>query len=182
MATGLVGFEGLAAEFGDDTVVDLLRRHLTLVAGRVYAADGIVIEVAGDRLVALWGADGAPGEDARRAVEAVREIRRLADQMQGERAASAAPTPQLSIGLASGEAIIGNLGPAGETRLGALGAIVPLARRLEGQARDTADGSEPVVALASEATVEAAAVGGEAQPLDRHATGDDDCEISVFRL
>ncbi|MDP6707238.1 MAG: adenylate/guanylate cyclase domain-containing protein [Alphaproteobacteria bacterium] len=179
MAAGLAGFDELTTGLDDEAVVDLLRRHLTLVAGRVHAADGIVIEIAGDILVALW--DGTAGH-ARQAVEAVREIRRLADQMQGEGAAREVPTPQLSIGLASGEAIVGNLGPAGETRLGALGAIMPLARWLERQARGVADGSEPVVALAIEATVEAAAIGGGARPLGGHAIGDDGQEIAVFRL
>jgi class 3 adenylate cyclase len=182
LATGRIDFARHTRGLADDATVALLRRHLTLVAGRIQAHGGIVLSVAGDGLIALFGAPGGPPEHAARAVAAAGEVRRFAEQEHAQREAMATAPLGISIGIASGEVIVGDLGPAGRTTFTVLGPAVPTARRLECLAREFGATGEPVTALASEATAGAAGISGSATSLGRHPVADDGAEVEVFRL
>lgn len=178
MATGLAGFADAAGWLGDDAAVALLRRRLTLLAGRIEKTEGVVRGIAGDGLVAILGAPEAQTDHAARAIETVRQIGRFVAEDEALREVSEAPSPGLRIGIATGEAIVGDLGPAGRTTFAALGPVVPLAQRLEWLAH-ALDEAPPVVVLADAAS---AAAADQATSLGRHAIGEDKSEIEVFRL
>jgi adenylate cyclase len=182
LASGLIDFAPHTRDLADDATVALLRRHLTLVAGRVEAHGGMILSVAGDGLIALFGALGGQPDHAARAVETAREVRRFAEQEHAQREAMATAPLGLSIGIASGAVVVGDLGPAGRTSFTVLGPAVPTARRLERLARAFVVAGAPVTALASEATAGAAGISGSASSLGRHPVADSGAEVEVFRL
>jgi class 3 adenylate cyclase len=158
LATGLAGLNSLTRGLDDDATVELVRRHLTLVAGRIAARGGHVFQVRGDGLLALWnGLDEQP-DHAARAFACVRDIARLVSE---ENAGRRAPF-RLCLGLASGGAMVGDIGPAGRVSFTALGAPVALARRLERACR-TAPLEGDVRCLAAASGIEGEPVAGIAK-------------------
>jgi class 3 adenylate cyclase len=134
LATGLAGFEALTAGLDDEARVELVRRHLTLIAGRVAARGGLVLQVRGDGLLALWNGFGdAPGH-GQAALACAREIAALVAEQNRAREAPF----RLCMGLATGEAVVGDIGPAGRVSFTALGPPVALALRLERACRTAA--------------------------------------------
>ena len=155
LATGLDGFADVLAARGEAEAVDLLRRHLTLIAGRVAATDGLLAELAGDGVLALWNAFGDQPDHARRALQTARAIAALVATKEGEEAPL-----RLCCGIATGEATVGDLGPAARVSFSALGPVTGRARRLERACRELPPAT--VRCLADAATL--AAGGFDAEP------------------
>lgn len=156
MATGIEGFADSLAAGGEAEAIERLRRHLTLIAGRIAATDGLLAEVAGDRVLALWNVFGDQPDHARRALEAAREIARLA---AAERVDGGAPL-RPCLGIAGGSATVGNLGPAARINFSALGTPIGRARGLERACRALPP-SGAARCLVDAETLGAAGIGGE---------------------
>lgn len=90
----------------------------------------------GDGLMALYGLDGDPAEAARRALAGGQAmLERLADL--NERLAADLPQPlRIGVGIHSGEAIVGEMGPPDARTISAIGDTVNLAARLEGLSKE----------------------------------------------
>ncbi|HZD24852.1 MAG TPA: hypothetical protein VE631_01225 [Alphaproteobacteria bacterium] len=159
MASGLIDFTGLVGQLDDAAAVDLLRRHLSLLAGRIAASGGRLIEVSGDGIVALWGgldAGETEAESAACALQAAGAIAALfAEENAGRRAEGQAPF-RLCLGIAAGEAVIGDLGPVGQIALSALGRPIVLACKLQRACRSLPAVRGEVRCLATRAVLPAA--------------------------
>lgn len=177
LATGLAGFAEVAGALDDEAAVELLRRHLTLLSGRIQASGGSLVEVRGDGVLAYWGVpesgpEGGAGGHAVRALQAARAIARLVEAENDRRRAEGLAPLALCLGIAGGEALVGDLGPAGRITLTALGPPVALARRLERACRARAGTDGAVRCLVSQATLAAADAGaGEAADLPDELAG-----------
>jgi adenylate cyclase len=150
----LRGFSQQAEESRDD-LMDLLNRvsrALDVMTRCIHAHRGVIGDFQGDAALAFWGWPAADPESAREACRAAIEIR--------QRFATAAldPTDALAgfrcgIGIATGEAVVGRLGTAGQFKIDVFGPVVNLAARLEGITKQLR-----VPILADERTIESAAV------------------------
>lgn len=130
----------------------LMDAQLARIEGAVRAHDGRVEAFAADTVLASFGAPLATRSPARAALEAAQEIFAGIARLREEFAAEALPVAPITIGIASGIALVGRLGVPGRADWHVLGDIVDVARALQAQASRA---NSPV--LCSEAV--AAAVG-----------------------
>jgi class 3 adenylate cyclase/tetratricopeptide (TPR) repeat protein len=142
----LVGSTAIAERLDPEEYRELIDRYLERVFPEVYRFGGIVNTLAGDGLMALFGAPIAHEDDPRRAVRAALAIREtlgaLADTVRAERAAIEL---QARIGIHTGPVVVGTVGNSFKMDYTAIGDTTNLAARLQTAAR-------PGAILVSEAT------------------------------
>lgn len=173
----LRGFTGFAEGEDPQWVMSVLNRYLAIMADAVFAWGGTLCKYTGDGIMALFGAPVPQPDHALKALRAADELRRrcqaLASRMAAESAlprqepgkpgwATTAGEPgshrvgpwdlAVGIGVASGEAVVGNVGSPRRVDYTAIGDVVNVAARLEGEAG-------PWEILMTRHTAEAAAVG-----------------------
>ena len=125
----LAGFTGLSERLGD-AVVPIVGQFLELASQAVEAEGGTVDKYIGDAVMAFWGAP--PPIPTRPCMPAVPPW----PSRSGMAAAAVRGEPlgelRVRIGLATGPAIVGNVGSSRRLNYTALGDTVNLASRLEG--------------------------------------------------
>jgi class 3 adenylate cyclase/DNA-binding response OmpR family regulator len=127
------GFTSLAEQLQPEVLFDALNYHLSLGAQAVLNHEGTLDKFMGDAIMAFFNAPLPQPDYALRAVI-------TAIDMQALLAARSKTTPlqlrlQLGIGIACGEAVVGNIGTAQLMNYTAIGHSVNLARRLQESAR-----------------------------------------------
>ena len=139
----LVGSTTLATEREPAEVVALLNRFFGVVVEEVDRHQGLVNKFIGDAVLAIFGAPVELEDHAARALAAARAMAtRLADEV---------PDLSAGIGVATGEAVAGNVGDESRFEYTVIGDAVNAAARLTELAKDV-DG----LLLATWETVEAA--------------------------
>jgi adenylate cyclase len=121
------------AEKARDDLMELLRRvsrALDVMTHCIHSHEGVIGDFQGDAALAFWGWP-LEGDHARAACHAAVEIRQRFAQASG---AKGDPLTgfRCGIGIASGEAVAGRLGTAGQFKIDVFGPVVNLASRLEG--------------------------------------------------
>ena len=99
----------------------------------VLAHNGSVDKLMGDGMMAVWGnlKSESPAADGRSAILAALAMRRALDQANIRWRARGWPALRLGIGLAHGEATVGNVGSARKMDFTAIGETVNAASRIE---------------------------------------------------
>lgn len=123
------GFTTLAEQLQPELLFDALNFHLSLGAQAVLSHEGTLDKFMGDAIMAFFNAPLPQPDYVLRAVAA-------AIDMQERLAAKATSVPlglrlQFGIGIARGEAVVGNIGTAQLMNYTAIGNCVNLARRLQ---------------------------------------------------
>ncbi len=112
-------------------VIELLNDYFTLMFEAITGHGGIVNQMVGDGLMALFGAP-VPQLDRRlQAVLASREMVEMIDLFNAERATRGKPSIGIGIGIASGPVIAGYVGTQHRATYTCVGDTVNLAARLE---------------------------------------------------
>ncbi|HER35579.1 MAG TPA: adenylate/guanylate cyclase domain-containing response regulator [Halothiobacillaceae bacterium] len=125
----LRGYTTLSEILAVEELVDVLNGHLTVAARAVLAYDGTISQYAGDLVMAIFNAPLPQSDHALRAVCAGRKLQadiaafhnRLPEHLRME----------FGIGIASGPAVVGNIGAREQLRYTAIGDTINLAQRLE---------------------------------------------------
>ena len=132
----LRGYTALAETLSPGHLVDVLNGHLNVAAQAILAHDGIISQYAGDLVMAIFNAPLPQEDHALRAAQAALRLR------QGMADYHAGLPPELrmdyGVGIASGEAVVGNIGAKELLHYTAIGDTVNLAQRLE----EIAEGGE----------------------------------------
>jgi class 3 adenylate cyclase/tetratricopeptide (TPR) repeat protein len=127
----LVGSTAIAERLDPEEYRDIIERYLERVFPEIARFGGIVNTLAGDGLMALFGAPVAHGDDPRRAVRAALAIRetlgRLGDAVREERGI----TLRARIGVHSGPVVVGTVGTSFKMDYTAIGDTTNLAARLQ---------------------------------------------------
>lgn len=171
-----VGVSSQAHEFGDERVVSilfmdvrgstqlaearlpfdvvfLLNHFFAEMADAVEASGGHYSNFTGDGLMALFGLDATPNEGARAALACAlgmfEKLAAINQRLAGELATPLA----IGVGVHTGEAIVGRMGPPKTPIISALGDAVNTTARLESMTKEL---DAPIVVSA--ATLEAAAI------------------------
>ena len=122
------------AERSKDDLMGLLHRvshALDVMTKCIHSHHGVIGDFQGDAALAFWGWPIDSGNSALEACRAAVEIRqRFADA--AEREYDPLSGFQCGVGIASGEAVAGRLGTAGQFKIDVFGPVVNLAARLEG--------------------------------------------------
>ena len=130
----LVGSTALAERMDPEEYRDLLEHYTALAFREIYAVEGIVNTLAGDGLMALFGAPIAHEDAPHRAVRAALAIR---DALAAFNATPAARGLELQvrIGIHTGPVIVGTVGNDLKMDYTAIGDTTNLAARLQSAAR-----------------------------------------------
>ena len=129
----LSGFTGLAERSDPEDVRSMVDRCMCLLGDVVRRFGGTVHQIAGDAMLAVFGAPAAHEDDAERAVRAALE-------MQGRARERAADFGGLSlrIGVNTGEVMVAPVGPKGRREQAVVGDVVNTAARLQTSAPTSA--------------------------------------------
>ncbi len=128
----LAGSTALVESMDPEDARDLLGGAVRLVVEHVEALGGTVKDLAGDGVLALFGAPIAHEDDAERAVlcglRVVIAVRRHGEAARGGQDLAA------RVGIDTGVAVLGPVGGGHRVEYGAVGDVVNTAARLQGQA------------------------------------------------
>ena len=124
------GFTHYTERHSGPQVVETLNRIFPVLSQVVFTYRGTFDKYLGDGLMAFYGAPVAGDDDAQRAVNTAIEMHRLFDVLRQEAGKDMAGLG-LSVGLHSGEAIVGNIGSEKVMDYTVVGDTVNVAKRLQ---------------------------------------------------
>ena len=125
------GFTALAESLPPDETIDLLNTWYTLMFDAINGAGGVVNQIIGDGLMAIFGAPLPLPDYRRSAVRAALEMIELVDLFNLERVAADKAPIAIGVGIASGLLIAGYTGTQSRATYTCVGDTVNLAARLE---------------------------------------------------
>jgi adenylate cyclase len=125
------GYTSLCEQLAAADVHEFLQRFYQTASAALLAQEGLLGQIAGDEVMALFVPGIAGGHYRRKAVEAARSLARAARYTE-----SAAGGLEVGIGVASGEEFVGNVGGGGYKDFTAVGDVTNTAARLTSVARD----------------------------------------------
>jgi PAS domain S-box-containing protein len=130
----LSGFTSFSEKNEPEAVFSVLNSYLSIAAQAILDQEGTLDKFMGDAVFAIWNSPDAQADHALRAVRAARDIIQRAQASHGN---LTDPEQRLEfrIGIATGEAIIGNVGTSELFNYTAIGDIVNIAQRLQSSAR-----------------------------------------------
>lgn len=155
----VVGFTAFSERESPERVVEFLNEFFTLASEIVFRNGGMVDKFLGDCVMATFGVRDAE-QASSQALAAAEDLHRFVEAAGPSWKERFAFEARLGIGVAAGEALVGNLGSELRLEFTAIGDIVNLASRLETLAR-------PGQTLATDA-VRSAAQGFELHELGPH--------------
>ncbi|HEX5271592.1 MAG TPA: adenylate/guanylate cyclase domain-containing protein [Gemmataceae bacterium] len=103
-----------------------------MLTSHISACEGVVVDYAGDGLLAMWNAPADQPDHAVRACRAAAGIREELPRLSAEWSAQLGRPLSLGIGLNSGPALVGNTGSRRKFKYGPFGHTINLASRTEG--------------------------------------------------
>jgi class 3 adenylate cyclase len=127
----LGGYTTYSERRAPSEVVAMLNRYFAVVLPAVLEEGGTPMQLAGDAVVAVFGAPRPQADHARRACRCARAILDRTEAV----ATGDPPGPRFHVGVNSGPALVGNIGSEEYRNFTAIGDTINLAARLEGLAR-----------------------------------------------
>jgi adenylate cyclase len=136
-------------------VIFLLNSLFADLAEAVEKSGGYYSNFTGDGLMALFGLDGKRAEGAKAALHCALAIFETLDRFNDRLAGELVTPLEIGVGIHTGEAIIGRMGPPKTPILSAIGDSVNTTARLESATKELG-----VPLVVSEETVQAAGISG----------------------
>jgi adenylate cyclase len=124
----LHGFTGFSEPLGAEEVFRVLSEYAHCASSIVRKHGGTVVEFNGDGMMAVFGAPQELPHKERSGVAAAREIAR---EMLSRWTLPQGPSPPVGVGVATGEAYVGNIQSADRLIWSAVGNTTNLASRLQ---------------------------------------------------
>ena len=125
------GFTPLAESQPPEETIELLNTYYTLMFDAIGGHGGIVSQIAGDGLMAIFGAPIALANHCGAAVAAAREMVELIELFNAEQASAGKAAIRIGVGIASGEMVAGYTGTSERATYTCIGDVVNVAARLE---------------------------------------------------
>ncbi len=127
----LRGFTTLSESRDPEQMVQLLNRYLKQMSTIILAYDGIIDEIIGDAILAVFGAPEPHGNDPQRAVACAIEMQNRLARLNTELMNDGYPALEMGIGINTGSVIVGNIGSDLRMKYGIVGDTVNRAARIE---------------------------------------------------
>lgn len=131
MFSDIRGFTSMVESQPPEETIELLNTYYTLMFDAINGQGGVVNQMIGDGLMALFGAPLPLQDCAASAVVAALEMIQLIEQFNQERAAMGKGALRIGIGIATGDVIAGYTGTQQRATYTCIGDTVNLAARLE---------------------------------------------------
>jgi class 3 adenylate cyclase len=131
MFSDIRSFTSLVESQGPAETIDLLSSYYTLMFDAIGGHGGVVNQMVGDGLMAVFGAPLPHADHAERAVRAGLEMLELMAGFNRERAAQGKPEIRIGVGIASGQVIAGYTGTQRRVTYTCVGDTVVVAAHLE---------------------------------------------------
>jgi len=135
MFSDIRNFTPLVENQPPDETIELLNAYYALMFDAISSHGGVVNQMIGDGLMALFGAPLPLDDCAGNAVDAALEMIELLEQFNLKRSAMEKPTIGIGIGIATGEVVAGYTGTEQRATYTCIGDTVNLAARLEGHTK-----------------------------------------------
>lgn len=132
----LRGFTRLSEQAPPDEVLGLLNRYYAAVTPVIHAHGGTIDNFRGDGLMVMFGAPEPLAQPARAALAAALELLEAVAGLNHQLAAEAREPLTVSLGLAAGDAVYGDLGSSERKDYTAIGDAVNVAARLQDLAKE----------------------------------------------
>jgi len=128
----------LSEKLPPEEVVGWLNEYFSEQVAVIHAHRGTVDKFIGDAVMAFWGAPLPEAEQEQLAVTCAEEMIRTSRRLAGEWRERGGPPLAIGVGIATGDAVVGNVGAEQLRAYTAIGDTVNLASRLEGKTKDLA--------------------------------------------
>jgi len=138
MFSDIRGFTALVEQQPPDETIELLNTYYTLMFDAISGQGGVVNQMIGDGLMAIFGAPLALAGHEAAAVRAALDMLEMVELFNAERAAVGKPPIAIGIGIASGEVVAGYTGTQSRATYTCIGDTVNLAARLESHTKSAA--------------------------------------------
>ncbi len=129
----IVNYTGLSERTDPAALVALLNDYMTKMTDRILESGGVVDKIRGDGIMAFWGAPVEVPNQTGAAIDAA--LAMLSELRALQKNDPRFKDIDIGIGIATGEAIVGNFGGANRFDYSVIGDTVNLASRLEGLTR-----------------------------------------------
>ena len=176
MFSDIRGFTSMVESQPPEETIELLNTYYTLMFDAISGHGGVVNQMVGDGLMAIFGAPLPLADHAGSAVRAALEMIEMLELLNVDRVAAGRPAIRIGIGIATGEMIAGYTGTQHRATYTCIGDAVNLAARLEAHTKEAQrailiDGATRS-ALAADVAVEplgAVPIKGKAAAVDVYA-------------
>lgn len=126
------GFSRISAKSGAAVAIEWVREVLSDMSDCVAEFQGVLVDYSGDALEAIWGAPLASEDHAAQACRAALKMREVLPALSHRWEAKLGEATDVSIGINTGSARVGNIGSRRKFKYGAFGTTVNLASRVQG--------------------------------------------------
>jgi class 3 adenylate cyclase len=133
----LRGFTSLCESQTPEETIELLNVFYTLMFDAISEHGGVINQIIGDGLMAVFGAPFSLPEPALAAARTALDMHAMIDLLNAERSVSGKPPIGIGVGIATGEMIAGYTGTQTRATYTCIGDAVNLASRLEAHTRVT---------------------------------------------
>ena len=131
MFSDIRGFTAMVESQSPEETIELLNTYYTLMFDAISGHGGVVNQMIGDGLMAIFGAPLPLPDHAGSAVRAAQEMIEMIELFNLERAAAGKVPIRIGIGIATGEMVAGYTGTQTRATYTCIGDTVNLAARLE---------------------------------------------------
>ncbi len=148
----LRGFAALSEGLAPEAVLAFVNTYLEIMLQEIQAENGAVNKPMGDALVAIWNAPLDQPDHATRAIHAALNVRRSIQRFQESR--SEEQSLNIGLGLATGNAVLGNISALGKVEYTLVGETVNVASRISAFAGNNQILSDAATAQAAPEDIE----------------------------
>jgi adenylate cyclase len=131
MFSDIRGFTSLVEQQTPEETIELLNTWYTLMFDAISGRGGVVNQMIGDGLMAIFGAPLPLDDGCGSAVHAALDMIEMIELLNADRVAAHRPALRIGIGIATGEVIAGYTGTQHRATYTCIGDAVNLAARLE---------------------------------------------------
>ncbi len=131
----LSGFTRFSEQASAEVVVTTLGEYLDELCRVALRHDGTLDKFMGDEIMVVFNAPASQADHARRAMACARDMQLVTELLNQERERRDKVRLGLTVGINSGEAVVGHVGGNHRVQYTAIGDAVNVAKRLQGQAR-----------------------------------------------
>ena len=127
------GFTTLTEKEPVETIVSLLNEYFSAMSDVIFNNHGTLDKFIGDAIMAIYGAPLELKDNAYKCVKTAVEMRLRLDKLNDKWKSEKKPQIQVGYGINTGEAIVGNIGSERRMEYTAIGDMVNVAARIEGE-------------------------------------------------